>query len=319
MRRNTRSLLAFLLAASAGAAIAAAIAYTRRSRIAGHAAYPPSGHFVPTPHGRVHLLARGAGRPVALVHGADGVLLDFERTLLDAIAVDHLAIAVDRPGHGYSEALRASPDGILREQAEAVRAAVRPLCERPPVLLGHSYGAALSLRWALDHPDEVAALVLVAPAAYPAWPDARHGVFAVPGTPAGRAVASALVPLGTPVLTWSNRRAFHPQAMPDAFAHYTRAMSLRPAQFVELVREYRWLVRDLAAMAPHYAEVRLPVEIVVGDRDQVTVPKLQAEPLAREIPGAGLTVLPGVGHQPHWSHPDAVLQALRRAEERAAG
>ena len=53
-------------------------------------------------------------------------------------------------------------------------------------------------------------------------------------------------------------------------------------------------------------------EIVTGDSDAIVAPAIHAYALARDIPGARLTVLPGIGHMPHWSAPEAVVAAIER-------
>jgi pimeloyl-ACP methyl ester carboxylesterase len=59
------------------------------------------------------------------------------------------------------------------------------------------------------------------------------------------------------------------------------------------------------------------VEILHGDAD-LTVPlHVHSEPLSRQVPGASLSVLPGVGHMLHHADPDAVEAAIDRAASRA--
>ena len=70
-------------------------------------------------------------------------------------------------------------------------------------------------------------------------------------------------------------------------------------------------------MSELYPTLTLPVEILHGT-DDTTVPlNIHSEPLARQIPGAILTRLQGVGHMPHHADPDAVLAAIDRAAVRA--
>ena len=273
-------------AALAGAALGFAYAYGRRATRAREAAFPPFGRHADTSGGlRLHFAEAGDGsaQPVVLVHGADGVLQDFPAPLVERLAAEHRVIAFDRPGHGYSDPVRPGTPP-LAVQADSLREAVARLGAERPIVIGHSYGGALALRWALDHPGELRALVLVAPAAYFAWPQWSKTLFAFVASPPGRGLARLLVPLGWPVLLAASARAFWPQPMPYGQRRHASAMSLRPAQFAALAEEYRWLADDLAAMSERYAELRLPVEIVAGDADRVTPSSLEAERLAREIP-----------------------------------
>jgi pimeloyl-ACP methyl ester carboxylesterase len=56
---------------------------------------------------------------------------------------------------------------------------------------------------------------------------------------------------------------------------------------------------------------------VTGDRDSVVHTHLHALGCARDIPGARLTTLEGVGHSPHHSAPDRVIAAVLDVERRA--
>ena len=55
---------------------------------------------------RVHYTRDGSGPAVVLIHGANGTLDDFPPELIAELARDHTVIAMDRPGHGWSEAPR---------------------------------------------------------------------------------------------------------------------------------------------------------------------------------------------------------------------
>ena len=61
---------------------------------------------------------------------------------------------VDRPGHGHSE--RPDEADTLAVQASQVAGALKALAPgRKAILVGHSFGGAVSLRLALDHPELV--------------------------------------------------------------------------------------------------------------------------------------------------------------------
>jgi len=66
-------------------------------------AYPRRGELLEVEGLAQHVIMRGAGRPVVLVHGAFGAAQDFAATVIGELASRYRCVAWDRPGHGYSE------------------------------------------------------------------------------------------------------------------------------------------------------------------------------------------------------------------------
>ncbi len=301
------------------AALAALVAWSRREVRRGETAFPPQGRVLELPSGaRLHVVEEGDGAPpVVFVHGADGVALSFTETVTAEVARAHRAVALDRPGHGWSTLPPGAVAGVATDVG-VIREGMAALGVTRPTVVGHSYGSLVALAWALDRPDEVRALVLLSPVAtypwrLPAW------VLRPAGVPLlGRALTETfVVPVGRAVLGPLTRHAFFPQDVPERYREYSRALYARPAQFRALASEYAKLRDDVRSLEPRFGELALPVEIVVGEEDQVTRARLHAERLAREVPAARLTVLPGVGHELMWTRPDAIVDAVRRAEERS--
>jgi pyruvate dehydrogenase E2 component (dihydrolipoamide acetyltransferase) len=102
-----------------------------------------------------------SGTPAVLIHGfaadLNGWLFN-----LEALAADRPVYALDLPGHGGST--KDVGDGGLAALAEVVEGWLSALGVDRAHLVGHSLGAAVAARFALDHPDRVASLGLVAPA-----------------------------------------------------------------------------------------------------------------------------------------------------------
>lgn len=294
-----------------GVALGVLALYSAAAVRQAEATYPPIGTFVQADGMRLHVLSRGQGPAVVLVHGSDGVLQDFTTTVFDAVAADYQAVAVDRPGHGYS----ARPAGeplTLALNARLLHAALVALGIERPVLVGHSYGAAVALQYAADHPDAVAGLVLLAPAAYPRErpPATRVLLPAVPIL-GGVFLHTLLVPLeawGAPAPAADVAAG---RAPTPAYQVVARALGARPGQFAAYAEEMRRVDDDLRALVPRYGAVAVPVVIVAGAADAATPLAAQAEPLARALPAARLVVLPETGHWVHHAQPAAALAAIR--------
>jgi pimeloyl-ACP methyl ester carboxylesterase len=108
---------------------------------------------------RVHLLEKGAGPPLVLLHGT-GNPAGFLLPLLHELHDVH-AIAPDRPGVGLSDPIDL-PAGRYRQTAVAWLDRLLDTLELDTItLLGHSGGGVWALWYALAHPDRVTRLALL--------------------------------------------------------------------------------------------------------------------------------------------------------------
>ena len=132
-------------------------------------ANPPQGRFVEVEGGRLHLVELGSpdAPPVVLLHGASGNLGDMRLALGDRLAVRHRVILIDRPGHGWSERPGGSADASPARQAKLIHQALQTIGVRRAIVVGHSWSGALATAYALDNPQDVAGLVLLAPVTHP--------------------------------------------------------------------------------------------------------------------------------------------------------
>lgn len=98
------------------------------------------------------------GRPVIFVHGTPGDASAWNTFLRDVPDGLHY-IAVDRPGFGNSSKKVAMTS--LQDQGNAIISVIKGSTQKA-VLVGHSLGGPIIARMAIDHPDRVAGLVIVA-------------------------------------------------------------------------------------------------------------------------------------------------------------
>jgi len=92
----------------------------------------------------VHYVMSGEGRPVIYIHGAKGSVYDLLLSIGERLAERYTAVAFDRPGSGFS-GRSAQDGGSPQAQAAVLRAAAAALGLRRPILVGHSFGAAVAL------------------------------------------------------------------------------------------------------------------------------------------------------------------------------
>ncbi len=119
--------------------------------------------IVDTAAGAIRVGRAGAdeGVPVVLIHGYSGDLNNWQFNL-EALAAIAPVIALDLPGHGGST--KAVGDGSLKTLAVAVAGALKVLDVSRAHLVGHSLGAAVAARLAIDNPSLAQSLTLIAPA-----------------------------------------------------------------------------------------------------------------------------------------------------------
>ena len=109
-----------------------------------------------------HLITRGTGDAVVLVHGFGGSLENWRENHAALAAAGRTVAALDLPGHGESSTDVGS--GSLEELATAVLAFIDATGLDRAHLVGHSMGAAICLVLADRVPQRVRSLALVAPA-----------------------------------------------------------------------------------------------------------------------------------------------------------
>lgn len=263
--------------------------------------------------------------PVLLLHGTGSATHSW-RSLAPRLAQSRRVLAPDLPGHGFTDPLGAGPVSP-QAMAAAVGALLAALKVRPWRVVGHSAGAAIAVRMALD------------------------GLLDAVGTPGGIvSLNGALVPLTGFAWTW-----FSPAArLLAASSLPPRLMAWRardPAVVHRLLdgtgsvaddvgrRLYTRLVRspghvagalrmmagwDLDALRRDLPRLQCPVvgapappslHLVVGDRDRLVPPAVTRQ-VRTLVPSATVQVLPGLGHLAHEEAAEtvaAVIDALPAA------
>jgi len=282
-----------------------------------NAAFPPEGQLLNVDGQTVHAFVTGSGPDLILLHGASGNLRDFTFSLTAALAPDYRVIAFDRPGLGWTASITGGDSPAA--QATLLRAAARQLGVTNPIVLGHSYGGAVAMAWALQAPDDTAALVLVSAATMP-WEGNIWWLHNVMGNTFG---GHSVVPLvtafaGMKTAEDATRSIFAPDPMPDGYlAHLGADLTMRRPTLRANSGQVAGLKPHIIDMAAGYAALQLPVELIHGDTDTIVPLAVHAARLVNILPDARLTVLPGTGHMPHHSNQADVIAATHRAAARA--
>lgn len=286
------------------------VVYTNRVE----AKYPPTGQMVDVDGPDVHVMTAGqAGPVVMMIHGASANAYEYSYTLAPRLSDEHRILMADRPGHGYSD--RPEDGESLGVQAGLIAGALEALAPgEKAVIVGHSFGGAVALRIALDHPDKVKALVLLAPVSHD-WGgggEAWYNRYA--GSPLLGPVFSQLVPVMGPAQVKNGvDSVFSPKPAPEGY-YESSAIGLlfRPPVFRANAEDVNALRSEMAAQQERYPQIEVPVVVFSGALDTVISPPLHVGKLKHQIEGLQMVRLPNGGHMPHHAYGAEVADAIAR-------
>lgn len=231
----------------------------------------------------------------------------------ERLAERHRVLLIDRPGHGWSERDSLS-DSTPAAQARLIARALDAYGVGPVVLVAHSWAGALATRMAIDCPERIAGLIMLAPVTHP-W---RGGVGryneAVTLPLLGPLLAHTItLPLGLALAPSGARGVFAPQPMPEDFVEASATpLLLRPREFLANARDLVTLKQAVIEQMPRYGEITAPVTLIAGDADRTVFTDIHSRTFAAEVPQARLVVLNNVGHMVQHAAPEVVMDEVER-------
>ena len=288
------------------------------------ARFPPTGRFVEVRGGRLHVIEAGAvgsAPAIVLLHGASSNAADMMRALGERLAQTHRVIALDRPGHGWSDRLGGPEMAQPARQAAAVGEALRSLGVERAVVVAHSWAGAVAPHLALDHRDVTGGLVLLSPVTHP-WPGGTISWYYGPATSRiGRLFTRTVTtPAGALLMPTVTSAVFAPQSVPQDYLEAARIpLVLRPSAFEANAQDVAGLYDAVTAQNGRYREIRLPATVIAGDADRIVYTDIHSRSFAREVPGTKLMILPGMGHMPHYAAQDVIVAEIEALAGRLGG
>ena len=278
-------------------------------------AHPAQGRMVEVAGATLHVVDIGprdaATLPIVMLHGASSNLEVMRQPVGERLAKSRRVILIDRPGHGWSARANLA-DSTPAVQGRMIDEALAKLGVSSAIIVVHSWAGALGARMALDYPQRVAGMVMLAPVAYP-WPGGVGRYNSIVAMPViGPLLAyTVTLPLGTLLVGSGVRGVFAPQPVPDGYVENTAtSLLLRPREFLANAHDLVTLKAAVAEQAPRYAAIKAPVTIISGDIDKTVSTNIHSRPLAQAAPNVKLIVLPGLGHMVHNAVPDLVISEI---------
>ncbi len=255
---------------------------------------------------RWHVQQSGRGPLLLLVHGT-GASTHSWRDVLPILARDFTVLAVDLPGHGFTDRGAAGQSSI-GGMSRLMSILLRKLSARPEYGVGHSAGAALLCRMSLDGFIAPKLILSINGAFFPHGGPATGLYSSVARMLAGSVVASRFI-------AW---RARNPANVARVIAGtgstldgagielYSRLAGDPKHLAGALDMMANW---DLASLQRDLPRLRSPLALMAAEND-LTIPPRQARQVQKMVPSAAVYPIPDLGHLAHEEQPARLAREI---------
>lgn len=204
---------------------------------------------------------------ILFIHGSPGSWTAYASHILDKRLARFERVAIDRPG--YKSSKKTGYEKSLPGQAKYAYNTLDKSSTNKVVIVAHSYGVPVAVQMALDYPEKIKGLVLVAGSVDPELEKTKW--FQIPAK--------------YPPLSW---------IIPNALNVCNKEiLALKPELFIQ---------KELLS------QLKLPITVIQGEDDDL-VPKENADYLKKYLTNASLKtiMLPNKNHFILWSEKDLVI------------
>lgn len=262
--------------------------------------------FVEMDGHRLRVVELGDGEPLLLVYGNADVVYTWHRNFRPLAEAGFRTIAYDYPGCGESTL----PDGFrfgVDDLAALTLGLLDALGVERAHLIGHSMGGGIGLQLVVHHADRLRRVVLLAPVCYHAL--YRPFIYLFRWPPFCKLAPFVAGPwmVGQTLIREYGDTTLLTHQVQEQY----RLACRRPEFIQATIAQLRDYWNDtFAETARHYGEIAVPLHLIWGGRD-VTVSPRFGRRLAADT-GAGLTIVPGVGHLLHQARPEVFNEVAVR-------
>lgn len=259
-----------------------------------------------------HVQVMGTGPVILLIHGT-GASTHSWRDVLARLALRHTVVALDLPGHGFTSS--PSSEGFsLPGMAKGIGDLMVEMGLRPVVAVGHSAGAAILVRAALDRLISPSAIISLNGALLP-----FGSVIGLFFSPVAKLLVSA--PAVPNLLSWRAERIDRVERIlrgtgskidATGLELYARLFRNPGHVAAALAMMANWDLRSLTYDLPR---LRIPLFLIAGGED-TAIPPQQTFRVREMLPAATTTYLRGLGHLAHEEDPETVSGYIERVAAR---
>lgn len=256
------------------------------------------------------------GKTVILLHGKNFSGQYWKKTIKALLDKGYDVLAPDQIGFGKSS-MPQQYQFSFQQLAYNTHLLADTLGIKNPIVLGHSIGGMLAVRYVLMYPD-CSQLILEDPIGLEDWK------LHIPYTPVDESFKKELKKTKEDLKKYMLENYFHNQWKPNydtLLEHSSMNLGNKAAAWCQA------LTTDMMFTQPvlyEFSNIKVPTLLIIGDLDKTApgkekateavraslgnYPKLAKE-AAGKIPACKLIVLPGIGHVPHEENFDAFINS----------
>ena len=285
--------------------------------------FPPTGRFIEVDGCRIHYREEGpesapSRGTIVILHGASSNLVESMVGMGAALSRRYRVIAIDRPGHGWSDRKPGLGEAEPARQAALIASALRQLGVSNALIVGHSWSGTIVPHFALDHTDVAGAIVVLSGITTP-WPGGYIGWYRrlIESWASWLWFRTLAVPILLVLRPLMKRKTFWPQRPPQGIV--TKGfipLAFRPRAYEVNMQDFAVMYDAVQRLCGRYRDIQVPALVIAGDSDEIVWTDLHSRCFARDVPGAELILMPGIGHMPQYADKETVLSAIETLAER---
>jgi pimeloyl-ACP methyl ester carboxylesterase len=275
----------------------------------------PAKHLLVAEKIKMAYIEKGKGTTILFIHGLGGNLSHWKKNF-SALSTNFHCIAVDLPGYGHSDKSFTANKDQLQFYTDALLTFVRKKSLKKLVLAGHSMGGQIATIMALQNPQLISKLILLAPAGLETFTDAEAKIM-TNVTP-----ASVFEKQSEAVIRNSYKQNFYQQPADAEILIQDRLRLKNCADF----KQYTEAVSNsIQGMLDHpirnqISKLTQPVLIIFGENDalipnKILHPNLKREDMlsqvSQEIKKNKIVSIPGAGHLLQFEKPGEINKEIK--------